>query len=375
MRRFLIHTNNIGGHQLEYIHHLYLGALSRKEDKFIFLLPERFLTDSKTLEWPQSDNISIEIMDSSEVPPKNCNIIKKSYLLSKVVKHYCEKHAITDVVTISIMQYLPLIPFFLKNVRFSGIIYGIYLYEWKKENWLQRLLDVTKYWIMSRCRIFHRVFILNDSASACYLQRLYHTNKFCYLPDPVASPLNYHPKNVRFEIGIEREKKIVLHAGGMTPYKGTINILKALEGMNKEECGDFAVVFAGQIDKIQSEFEYYFKRIEKKGITIKLIAGFLPFEELADLFYTSDFVLLPYNESSRSSGIVGHAAFYEKPVAVVKGGVIGKVVKRWRLGYTIENNSPNEIQRFLRSLPEYTFMSNDYLDSHTMKVFYDIILK
>ena len=36
MSTFLIHTQTIGGHQLEYLHHLYMGALKRDSDSLLY---------------------------------------------------------------------------------------------------------------------------------------------------------------------------------------------------------------------------------------------------------------------------------------------------------------------------------------------------
>ena len=57
MKTYLIHTPIISGHQLEYLHHLYLGALERPSDKFFFVVPSRFTVDSAKLDWPEAVNI------------------------------------------------------------------------------------------------------------------------------------------------------------------------------------------------------------------------------------------------------------------------------------------------------------------------------
>ena len=59
-----------------------------------------------------------------------------------------------------------------------------------------------KYIIFSRLNVFYKVFILNDTAAASYLNRLYNTDKFYYLPDPIASLQNYKPKDIRHKYNI-----------------------------------------------------------------------------------------------------------------------------------------------------------------------------
>ena len=58
MKKTLIFTYHIGGHQLEYIHHLYSDAITKPEKEFVFAVPERFKTDSTNMQWKSYPNIS-----------------------------------------------------------------------------------------------------------------------------------------------------------------------------------------------------------------------------------------------------------------------------------------------------------------------------
>ena len=40
MRTFLFFQPSLNGHFLEYLHHEYMGALSRENDHFVFVVPE-----------------------------------------------------------------------------------------------------------------------------------------------------------------------------------------------------------------------------------------------------------------------------------------------------------------------------------------------
>ncbi len=376
MRTYLIHTQTIGGHQLEYLHHLYMGALGKTDDSFVFVVPQRFKDDSCRLVWPVADHIVVDVMKDGEEPPLDCGLLKKGWINSRTIRNYCNKYHATDVITISVMEYLPYLPFLVRNVRFSGIVYRIYLYEWTEESWSMRLQDVLKYWIISKFRVFHRTFICNDSASAQCLNRLYKTNKFQMMPDPVSSLQSYVGQDLRNELGISKEKICFLHPGSMNSYKNTVGILKALMLLDDKSCKDIVVIFAGQVSKdIKEEFDSLYSKVSSR-VQAFLFDGYLTFEKMADLFATCDYVLVPYKVKSQSSGIVGHAAYYGKPVIAVHGGVIGKMVRRWHLGNLLENPSAVCICHCIKCVlddPICNTQGNSYLESHSKEMFCNTI--
>lgn len=377
MKTYVIHSQTIGGHQLEYLHHLYLGALNRTNDRFVFVVPKRFEVDSKRFQWQPSSNVTIEVMRGNEEPPSNYGLLRKGWRNSVTIRKYCKKYDATDVITISIMEYLPFLPLLVRNVRFSGIVYRIYLYEWNEESYSMRLQDALKYWIMSKFKVFYHVYMCNDTSSAQCLNRIFKSEKFKMLPDPVASLQGYQGRNLRKELGIDQGKSILLHPGGMNSYKNTIGILKALNMLDDRSCNSISVIFAGQVSNdIKAEFGKLYLEASKK-IQLFLYQGYLPFEKLADLFVTCDYVLVPYNVKSQSSGIVGHAAYYGKPVIAMEGGVIGKMVKKWRLGILLYRSSEASLYQYLCSLKNRSYHStkgNGYLDSHSIEMFNNTLL-
>ena len=300
-------------------------------------------------------------------------MLKKGWHHSRVIGKYAKEYNVTDVIVISIISYLPFLPLFLnKNIRFSGIVYRIYLYEWKEKKKKKKIQDAFKYWIMSRCKVFHRVFMCNDSASAQCLNRIFHTNKYRMLPDPVASRVGYRGRNLRAELGIPKDKIVLLHPGGMNDYKNTLGILKAICMLDNESGRRLSFIFAGQVaPSIKKDFSALYKEASLH-VQLFLYEGYLPFEDLADLFVTSDYILVPYNVKCQSSGIVGHAAYYGKPVVAMEGGVIGKMVRKWHLGTLLHRPSEDSLYRYLCSLrfsDVFNTIGNHYLEDHTIELF------
>lgn len=376
MNTVLIHCPYIGGHQLEYAHHLYIGAMENKEKKYIFIMPQRFNVDSTKKEWPESSNISFHILSEEEEDTMSASMLKQAYYRSKNLSKYIRMYNATEVILIELILYHPFLPLFVSsNVRVSGILYRIYLYDWKFEYFFKKVLDVFKFFIFSKCKVFDRVFILNDEISSKLLNRIYKSNKFQYLSDPVASVHVQSPIDIRSQYRIPIGNKIILHAGGMGWYKGTIEILKAIDALSEEHLRHYTFIFAGQVsDDIKVEFDYLYRKI-KDRVQIIFIEGFLPFELLGNLFIACDRVLIPYSVRSQSSGIVGHAAFYQKAVIAVEGGIIGKLVRKFKLGILIPQSDYQSIMKVLELYPNHHFDNNEYVRSHTVEKFYETILR
>ena len=50
--KYMIFETCLTGHRLEYIHHIYMGAVDRKDEYYSFILPEQFQDIKKNLVWP-----------------------------------------------------------------------------------------------------------------------------------------------------------------------------------------------------------------------------------------------------------------------------------------------------------------------------------
>lgn len=373
MKVYLIHCTSVAGHHLEYIHHLYMGALARQDNEYHFVLPAAFQDKKYIFNWPETDHIHIDILDIED-GVDDLGLLKKSWLKARSLGKYIKRFRITHVILIDLISYIPFLPLFVPfRIKVRGILYRIYLYDWPVSNWKKKSEDIVKYLIFSRLKVFDKVFLLNDSTAAAYLNKLYKTNTFHFLPDPVASSREYKPRDIRGRYNISSDEIVYLHPGGMLPYKGSLDILRALCEMEKSALSNVVVLFAGRVTpNIKEKFFEMFEELKKK-MHIVLIEGFLPFEDLADLFFSCDFVLIPYKVKSQSSGIVGHSAFYHKPVIVAREGVIGKTVRKWKLGYILKEPSASEIKHFIEK-PQYCEVDgSSYVLSHSVERFCEII--
>lgn len=358
----LIFDDYVFGHHLEYLHHLYERARALKQRKFVFAVPEDFKSASKRLEWPPTENISFYFFDGK----KKLSSLARSQFVGALAK----KYDVAEIFLISLMPFLPWLPLFVPaRVRVSGIVYMIYLYRWKRSNISTRVLDVLKYLLLSRCRVFFRVFLLNDHAAPRYLNAKFRTKKFRYLPDPVAIPTDLRSANVREELGIPTEARIFSHLGAPDRRKGTFDLLCAAG----KDCGENAVfVFAGRVlGEIRPPFFSEVEKLRNNGRKIFVFDKYCEYDFFLGLCAASDAVVLPYKNTDQSSGVIAYAAAARTPVVAPGTGLLGKLIRRYRLGVALKKNTPEEIAEVLRErrYKNISLRSNDYLRSNSLSTF------
>ncbi len=369
-RSVIVFEPDLKGHRLEYIHHIYIGALN-SDRTFHFVLSPLFNDVKDKFEWPGSDNISIHILEDEEQRIFSAgNGIKAFYNKYRIIKKYASHYKATIIFLVMLIQYLPIIPLFLfSKIKFVGIIYRIYLYNWKKDALKKKISEVIKWSLLSKISSVAKAFILNDSSASVYLNKKYSTSKFAYLPDPY-SQITYKAKDKREDLGIDEQNKIFLHFGGLTRRKGTIDILDSLFKLNDEEKKHYTFIFAGEVYKdIKDEFYSKYNKL-KDSINILLFDEFCSYEFLNDLCYTCDCILIPYHNTNQSSGIISYAAYYNKPVIGPANGLLGKIIRKYHLGITIEDLSA--INNYYCC--KFTKTENQYIESHTVTEFSTTII-
>lgn len=371
MSTILVFNDTLKGHRLEYFHHLYVTAAENDDYTYVFSYPD---FDSQLLseyDWPQKDNLQMIPISGF---PKNDGlraIWVKNTILSKIVKTIKPSR----VILIDIMGHMPFLPFLVRNTCINGVIYGIYLYTWKKDSIKKKISHVIKYYLFSKFKVFGNIFIQSDGSSAALLNKKYGTNKFHYLCDPVVPIDKRNITDVRQKLGIASGLKIVLHPGDLSRRKGTIALLKGLSECSPVLLGKYYFIFAGRVsNQCFDEFYLYYNKIKEKTSNIKLIEGFLPFDYLGSLIYTSDLLFIPYLLTNQSSGIVGYAAEFNKPVVVTKEGLLAKIVKKNHIGFVIKDSSPKSIISFLDNDWEWRASTNLYMEKNTIREFGTTVL-
>lgn len=372
----LIFDYTLTGHHLEYLNYLYRGAVARQEEQYVFAVPEKqWLKVRDNCVWPESDNVRWIMLDDDEC--KNASsgsMFSKCRKLSRLIKNTAVRERVDRIKLISLAEVIPVLPLILPaGIKVSGIIYKIYLRAPKKG--IRKWIDYARYTTMACSGSVERVFILNDPRSADELNKIYHTDKFIPLADPIPEPDMSQVKDLRQELGIPASAKVFLHFGAMDGRKGTIEIVKAINELSTDELGDRYFIFAGKVNSgIREEFYNLYDRALKKGAHVIVRDEFCPYETLFSLCYSCDCILIPYTLTDLSSGVLGYAALFHKPVIGPSAGLIGELITRYNLGLTLPSITPTTIAEGIRN-PQEAPVSNMYIKSNTIASFCDVFLR
>lgn len=369
----LVFETCLTGHRLEYLHHIYMGACERKDESFVFVVPQLFNEKKSNLVWPASDNICFCFIPDNEATKVESekNLMKSSFLHTRLLSKFAKEEEPDHILLISLMNYMPWLAFVpMKSHSIRGIIYKIYLYD--VFHGVRKLINKAIYYLFSHRNTMDRIYILNDDCSAKCLNEIYHTSNFHYLPDPVPMIDRQEVKNIRTELAVKSSDKMFLHFGGLSERKGTLIILETIAKMNAEELKDKVFVFAGLVyDDIKERFYLLKKNLEKKTRII-IFDEFCSYSLINNLCESCDVILIPYKETCQSSGVIGYASFFNKPVIGPSMGLIGNLIKEYNLGVALENVNSDSIKGAITgAIPVH---SNDYYITHNVCDFISALL-
>ena len=371
MNTTIVFDTSITGHNLEYIHHIYLGAVKNNTRKYVFAIPEDFNNVKEKLEWEESENVSFHLMSKEELTPAKKNSWYKSYhnsrLLCSILKQYNADKAILVVMA----QILPFVFILPRKVRISGILYFIYLYKWNKLGLYNKFKEILNYLSIKLLNRVEKAYILNDKVACRYFNKIYKTRKFKYIVDPAPKEFKKDPTITRQTLDIEEDAIIYLHFGSLAKRKGTLDILECIAKLKKGNC----YIFAGKVgNDIYKEF---YQKVEelKKEYKIIVIDEFCSFDKIAALCSLSDFLLMPYREVYQSSGLIGYASLYNTPVIANDKGMLGKLVRQFRLGYSIDfSDIENACKAIIEIEKRKINVSNEYIRTHKVSEFTKTII-
>lgn len=375
--KILIFDPIISGHHLEYLHHLYMMALQRPQDNFVFVVHKDFEKKRVLMDWPKTENVIFDtVPDIKE--QRNSSIIellKSSWKLCKALRYVVDKHNADIVFTNNIISFVPFAPLFLHNgVSVSGIIYHIYLYTQRNASMISRALNKLKYYMMAHCRAFGKIFILNDQESADAFNSEFRCNKFVGLPDPFVPISTESTFNFREKYSIPLTAKVFAHFGGLAKRKGTLDVIQSIRLLDNEKRSNYWFVFAGTLNKdIKEKFYQIYDEIQDTCHII-LNDEFCSFEYLVSLCQACDAILAPYHQTNLSSGMFGYASQFGKPLIAPSQGLIGEIMRKYGLGIEIEQVDEVNLCK------AYTMVSNtnivvtrEYVDNNNVESFLSTI--
>lgn len=348
MNKILFYCPDLqNGHCLEYFRCFYTLALNNKENHYYFCTSEESKVFQTENFFVDSENITIKFLRRSHVLNK--------FEINKELRTLTRLYNVTDVFLISFDMFFPYFPLFVnRKVRYHGIFYYIYLYKFQKCT-LKEKLKLFKYPIlmclMSKMQPVTNMFICNDNSSASYFNRLFHCDKFSSIVDPYNTYCEKKDYNFRQQYKIGETVKIISHFGVLSSRKGTLNLLKAIIITPESYLDNLKFVLAGKFIEELKKDEFY-SLLEEPKIKKHLVyvPGFCEDYIIKALIKDSLCILMPYKDAYQSSGLLGYASKYHCPVIGPSYGLIGKLIKRNRLGYGIKSNIPYEISECIKRI-------------------------
>lgn len=374
MRTILIFDVILSGHHLEYIHHIYEKAIIDKSNRYIYVVPDSFEEVRSNYGWEDSDNCEFDLISKADVEwATQCNRLLYSYRCSLLVRRYAKKYNAANVFLNIMMPYMPFLILLLpKGVKASGIIYRIYLYEGYGKTSLKLFANFLFYKLMARNRSINRLLVLNDRSSVAYFNRTFRTGKFRFLPDPVCVS-GGEGENIRKKLGISNEQKVLLHFGGITERKGSMHIMDSLKHLSEDERKTFVFIFAGKIyADIKKQFYKEYKAL-KEECNILMYDEFCSYKFINDLCVSCDAILVPYGNTTQSSGLIGYASHFGKPIVGPSQGLLGKLIRRNHLGLTLDNISGSTLATSYKKVFDYN-SSRVYAEYNIKERFCDVVM-
>ncbi|MBE9178835.1 glycosyltransferase [Oculatella sp. LEGE 06141] len=177
----------------------------------------------------------------------------------------------------------------------------------------------------------------------------YPGSKAVYLPDPVEihPPVLAEAERLKAELGIEPNRKVCLLFGALTHRKGVFQLLDAISMLPPVLCQQLCVVLVGE-SKLVTELNTRMATIaQHKPVQFIHQYEFVADAAIPNYFQMTDIVLAPYQQHVGMSGILLHAAAAQKPVLSSDYGLMGEVVRRYKLGLTVDSTRPEDIAKGL----------------------------
>lgn len=381
-RKIAVFNAFLGGHNIEYLHHIYMNAINDSDIEFTFIVPDYFESKRKMLEWPESPNVKFHYFSFSysDYMALGKSPLKKSWILSKMLNNFLKKLNISEVVLIETIAYMPFLPFVTKRkTKITSIVYYIpkhHEYGKQIKNRIKELSDKFSFKLLSKHRCFKRVCLLNAYEDAIEYNKAYRTTHFAFLPDPY-NPIEVTKSRdeIRKDYGIECNDKLFIHFGAMTSRKGTIEILEAIASLDKEKLDGKTFLFAGKVtDAIKGKFYSIVENVKDKA-NIMVYDKFCEYDFFGEISKAADYILIPYKNVSQSSGLCTYAAQFKTPVIGPSEGLLGEIIRENGIGIAQEGLDAKKISELIAdpTIADKNFNKEAcdlYLKRSTPKEFY-----
>ena len=373
MKAQIIYSFSVIGHHLEYLHHIYEICTLKKNTNFIFLVPYSFLEYKDRFYWEKTDNITFEFISENEfIKINKKNAYLKGFYLCRILNRYFKRYSTNIAFSTGIIDLLPWAPLLLRGAYLSGILYKIsFFYNPNNRfKWLSNLL-INR--ILIKSSIFNKILLLNDRISPTILNRKNNYDRFISLSDPLPSNTITNIVDLRHSLKIPLYKKVFLHIGGLGFRKGTLDIIDSFNSISKDMIHKYCFLFVGRVsESIKKKFYEKVAYWKSKGLQIIVEdGGYCSYDRFFSMCYTSNVILIPYKNVYQSSGVLGFAAYVDRPVIGPDEGLLKDLISNYQLGISTQI-TPYNLAKVYEEAVEFKIDHNNsqrYLNDNSLECF------
>ena len=230
-------------------------------------------------------------------------------------------------------------------------------------SYLTHLRKKLQIFLLLRNQSIKSVFILNDRDAVDYMNSLsFSRNVFRFLIDPI--PAGMRSIQVSKEKSESNRQFSFIMVGAISPRKGCLEVIKALKHANFPNGTKVSLNLMGAFSKEYPEYEELLLseiealKLTRSDVIVLMKNEFIDNETFCQEISHSDCVLAPYINFNGSSGMIGHACRYQKPLIVSDDRLIGDIVERKQLGICVDPSDIDAlaitIEKMIRSDFEYS---------------------
>jgi len=389
----LIYDKDVSGHHLDYLQFLieYLSKMPASVRAFfVFVLNEaaesHFEQYAPLLRFHYMAPSQIAFFDNQPT------VLKRAAVEFKYMRHLGQQYQAKRLFFMHIDAFqleLGKAQYWHTGVKIAGILFLPFRKQYEDGTtplaWLKRALRGQRKhgqvaWMLANPELEH-IFFLNDQEGvAQYNQRF--GERFAYLPDPIDQNLTIDQpvEALKLAYGVPPARTVFLIYGHLSARKNMPNIMAALGQLPAHQRAKTCALICGEPEKgYENTLHAAIEAAKQQCPEVVFVTHYRFFDPVAtnEVFKLTNVVLVPYIDFFSSSNILGLAAKYHKPLIASKLGVMGRLVKQYQLGQTVNPASKTEIGQAIEAHLANTAPTIDgtaYLKAHTTAVFCQKIL-
>ncbi|MEN9656358.1 MAG: hypothetical protein RL311_1339 [Bacteroidota bacterium] len=378
------------GHNLGFIQNIYQYLLHKKtlDTQYVFLLNPQakdYFTNAEN--HPQIKIVFITEQEYYKAESAKTTL-KSAEIHWEIIQLYAEKYAIHHLILMELDIFQVEIG---RNRNIPFTISGIYFRPYQRiaasstdslsERFLLKIKLAKKKLAlryMLKNNKLTKVFVFNDTETIALLNKRYKP-VFYLLPDPIfQSPVD-NTISIRKQYGIASDHKIVLIFGVIDERKNALNIIEALQAMPHSTLSTLTLMVVGTVAESYKEQLQQAAQLAT-GLQTIVIDRFVNNTEMEAIFQQSDLIMVTYIDFYVSSGVLGNAAKYNKPMVGSNYGLIGYQIQAFNMGKVVDPLDVQQLQHAMLTLLndqnfKFTSQANDFVKVNSPEAFVEKLLE